>query len=260
MHLHEPLNDHKCRVRARIEEMRPEIASDPEYTVRDQERMTAATRYFAWQSRLASREVGSRIVEVGCGIGNFTAMLADREVVVAIDVAPSCIEKHRQRFSACPNIHSEVLDACAPEFPSLASHRPDSVVCLNVLEHISNDLLALSNMASILEPRGKVILIVPAFPALYGPIDAKLGHHRRYEKRGFAALARRAGLKVVRLNYMNSVGFIGWWINAKLLPRQAQSESQIRIFDRAIVPAMSRLESLVAPPFGQSIFAILEKP
>jgi hypothetical protein len=115
-------------------------------------------------------------------------------------------------------------------------------------------------MASILEPRGKVILIVPAFPALYGPIDAKLGHHRRYEKRGFAALARRAGLKVVTLNYMNSIGFIGWWINAKLLPRQAQSESQIRIFDRAIVPVMSRLESLVRPPFGQSIFAVLEKP
>jgi 2-polyprenyl-3-methyl-5-hydroxy-6-metoxy-1,4-benzoquinol methylase len=240
--------------------MRPEIASDPEYAVRDQERMTAATRYFAWQSRLASREVGRRIIEVGCGIGNFTAMLADREVVLAIDVAPSCIEKHRQRFRACPNIQSEVLDACAPEFPSLASHRPDTVVCLNVLEHISNDLLALSNMASVLEPRGKVILIVPAFPALYGPIDAKLGHHRRYEKRGFAALAARAGLKVVTLNYMNSIGFLGWWINAKLLARQAQSESQIRIFDRAIVPIISRLESLVTPPFGQSIFAVFEKP
>lgn len=237
-----------------------EIASDSDYTVRDQERMTAATRYFAWQSRLASREVGSRIVEVGCGIGNFTAMLADREAVVALDVEASCIEKHRQRFRDCPNIHAEVMDACAAEFPSLASHRPDSVVCLNVLEHIQDDRLALSNMSSILAPRGKVILIVPAFQALYGPIDARLGHHRRYSKRDFTALAHRAGLKVVTLRYMNSAGFVGWWMNAKVLPRQAQSESQIRIFDRVIVPVISRLEALVSPPFGQSIFAVLEKP
>jgi 2-polyprenyl-3-methyl-5-hydroxy-6-metoxy-1,4-benzoquinol methylase len=232
---------------------------NPEYTVRDQERMMAATRYFAWQSRLAKRESGSRIVEVGCGIGNFTAMIQDRELIVAIDVETSCIEKHQQRFRDCPNIHAQVMDACAPEFQSLASKRPDSVVCLNVLEHIEDDRLALSNMASILGPGGKVILIVPAFKGLYGPIDANLGHYRRYGRRELAALAARAGLKVRRLNYMNSVGFVGWWMNARVLPRQAQSESQIMIFDRLIVPVMSRIESVVRPPFGQSIFAVLEK-
>ena len=145
------------------------------------------------------------------------------------------------------------------EFQSLASKRPDSVVCLNVLEHIKDDRLALSNMDSILGPGGKVILIVPAFKGLYGPIDANLGHYRRYGRRELAALAGRAGLKVRRLNYMNSVGFIGWWMNARVLPRQAQSESQIMIFDRLIVPVMSRIESVVRPPFGQSIFAVLEK-
>jgi SAM-dependent methyltransferase len=236
-----------------------EFGADPEYTVRDQEKMSAATNYFAWQSRLASREVGSRIVEVGCGIGNFTALLADRELVVGLDVETSCVDKHRQRFRGRRNIHAEVMDACAPEFRSLASHRPDSVVCLNVLEHIENDSLALFNMATILAPKGKVVLIVPAFQSLYGLIDAKLGHYRRYGKHQLAALADRAGLRVVTLHYMNSVGFIGWWINAKTA-RQAQSESQILIFDRVVVPAMSRLESLVRPPFGQSIFAAFEKP
>src|SRR5580698_10867809 len=98
-----------------------------EYTVRDQERMTAAKRYFAWQNRLAGREAGSRIVEVGCGIGNFTATLADRELVVALDVEASCIEQHRSRFLNHDNIHSKVMDACAPEFQSLSSYRPDSV-------------------------------------------------------------------------------------------------------------------------------------
>lgn len=231
-----------------------------EYTVRDQERMTAATRYFAWQNRLAGREAGLRIVEVGCGIGNFTATLADRQLIVALDVEPSCIEKHRQRFRDCPTVQSEVMDVCAPQFHSLAAHRADSVVCLNVLEHIADDFLAISNMASILAPKGKIILIVPAFPALYGPIDEKLGHHRRYGKRDLSALADRGGLEVKTLNYMNSIGLLGWWVNAKVISRQAQSESQILIFDRLIVPVMSRIESLAPPPFGQSIFAVLEKP
>jgi ubiquinone/menaquinone biosynthesis C-methylase UbiE len=230
-----------------------------EYTVLDQQRMTAATRYFAWQSRLASREVGARVVEVGCGIGNFTATLADRELVIALDVEASCIEKHRDRFRNSLNIQSRMMDACAPEFHSLAAHRPDSLVCLNVLEHIPDDLRALSNMASVLPAKGKVILIVPAFPALYGPIDEKLGHCRRYSKPGLAALALRAGLRVKTLKYMNSIGFIGWWVNAKVFPRDAQSESQILVFDRFIVPLLSRLEALIPPPFGQSLFAVLQK-
>jgi ubiquinone/menaquinone biosynthesis C-methylase UbiE len=240
--------------------MRPGLAADPDYTVRDQERMTAATRYFAWQSRMAAREVGARTIEVGCGIGNFTATLADRELVVGLDVEASCIDKHRERFRDYPNIRSEVMDASSAEFASLASERPDSVVCLNVLEHISDDGTALSNMASVLAPGGKVILIVPAFEALYGPIDRRLGHHRRYSKRGLSALALGAGLRVRTLHYMNTVGFIGWWVNAKMVPREAQSEAQIKLFDRAIVPVMSRLEAMIPPPFGQSIFAVLEKP
>jgi SAM-dependent methyltransferase len=237
-----------------------EFGADSEYTVRDQQRMAAATRYFAWQSRLARRELGSRIVEVGCGIGNFTAMLADRELVVALDVESSCVEKHRQRFRDRQHISAAVMDVCAPEFRSLEAHRPDSVLCLNVLEHIADDELALSNMTAILGPKGKVVLIVPAFRALYGPIDARLGHYRRYDRRGLAALANRVGLRVATLHYMNSIGFLGWWINAKVLLRQEQSESHILVFDRAIVPVLSRLESLVRPPFGQSFFCVLEKP
>jgi ubiquinone/menaquinone biosynthesis C-methylase UbiE len=240
--------------------MRPGLAADPDYTVRDQERMTAATRYFAWQSRMAAREVGRRTIEVGCGIGNFTATLADRELVVGLDVEASCIDKHRERFAGYSNIRSEVMDAGSAQFASLASHRPDSVVCLNVLEHISDDRTALANMASVLGPGGRVILIVPAFAALYGPIDARLGHHRRYSKRGLSELAAAVGLRVRTLKYMNTVGFIGWWVNAKMVPREAQSEAQIKLFDRAIVPVMSRLEAMIPPPFGQSIFAVLEKP
>jgi hypothetical protein len=73
-------------------------------------------------------------------------------------------------------------------------------------------------------------------------------------------LASDADLKTKKLRYMNVAGFFGWWINSHIFRREEQSERQIEFFDSLVVPVASRVEALVAPPFGQSIFAVLEKP
>jgi hypothetical protein len=104
------------------------------------------------------------------------------------------------------------------------------------------------------------VLLVPAFPALYGPIDHNLGHYRRYSRGSIARLADSTGLRIRKAHYMNAIGFFGWWVNAHILRRGAQSERQIGIFDRYLVPLLSRLEGMVSPPFGQSLFVVLEKP
>lgn len=221
--------------------------------------MTRAVNYFAWQARIAMAPLGRRIVEVGCGIGNFTRMIADRDLVVGVDIEPVCIAEHQKNFAGRANVHSRVMDAMSAEFLELKAHRPDSIVCLNVLEHIEDDLGTLKAFASILPRGGKAVLIVPAFMALYGPIDQHLGHYRRYTKSSFAATASAAGFAARELRYMNTVGFFGWWMNAKVLKREEQSEGQIDLFDQRIVPVLDRLESWVTPPFGQSVFAVLEK-
>lgn len=221
--------------------------------------MSRAVNYFEWQARLAMAPLGRRVVEVGCGIGNFTRMLSDRELVIGVDIEPACIEQHRVRFAGQDNIQSRVLDAMDPAFLNLRDQAPDSVVCLNVLEHIEDDLGTLKAFASILPQGGKAVLIVPAFMALYGPIDKHLGHYRRYTLSSFAATAQAAGFRANDLRYMNTVGFFGWWVNAKLLKREEQSEGQIDLFDKRIVPVMEKLEGWVKPPFGQSVFAVLEK-
>jgi hypothetical protein len=115
-------------------------------------------------------------------------------------------------------------------------------------------------MASILGPGGVVVLLVPAFPALYGPIDSNLGHYRRYSRGSITRLADATGLRIRKAHYMNAAGFFGWWVNSHILRRRAQSERQIEIFDRYLVPLLSRLEGLARPPFGQSLFVVLEKP
>jgi len=221
--------------------------------------MSTAVNYFQWQARLAMAPLGQRVVEVGCGIGNFTRMIADRDLVIGVDIEPACIDQHRTRFANQKNIRSLVLDAMDPSFSNLKAEAPDSIVCLNVLEHIEDDLGTLKAFASILPQGGKAVLIVPAFMALYGPIDKYLGHYRRYTCASFADTANQAGFVTKELRYMNTIGFFGWWANSKILKRQEQSEGQIELFDKRIVPILEKLESWISPPFGQSVFAVLEK-
>jgi SAM-dependent methyltransferase len=200
------------------------------------------------------------VIEVGCGIGNSTAMLLDRETVLAIDVDPTCIARLRDRYSNRPNLHAFVCEPDSAAFRDLARWRPNSCVCLNVLEHIEDDGRALEAMASVIVPGGTVVLLAPAFQSLYGPIDRNLGHCRRYSRESVASLAHVAGLAVRTLHYVNAIGFFGWWMNAHVFRREAQSAAQIAVFDRCIVPWMSRLEAVAPPPFGQSLLAVLRKP
>jgi SAM-dependent methyltransferase len=229
-----------------------------DYLLADQRKMSLAKNYFAWQARLVLPHLGRRVVEVGAGIGNFTGLLLDRELVVAVDIDQSAIDELHSRYGARENLRTVLCDAAAPEFRSVAQFAPDSCVCLNVLEHIAEDTAALRNMAEILPAGGTVVLLVPAFPALYGAIDRNLGHFRRYTLRALIAAASRAGLVPRRLRYVNLAGWFGWWWNARVARREAQSEAQIAVYDRWIVPVVSRVEALAPAPFGQSILAVLE--
>jgi SAM-dependent methyltransferase len=237
---------------------------DSSYTIKDQELMSHAKNYFAWQCRLVTRELGRRVVEIGCGIGNFTGMLLDREAVLALDIEPQCVAQVKSRYRAVSNLEVLNCDWGASDWdfdarPRLATFKADSCVCLNVLEHIEDDREALRRMAAILQPGGVVVLLVPAFPALYGPIDKQLGHYWRYTRESMRQLAGTAGFEIKRAHYMNAVGFFGWWANSHIFKREVQSAGQIGIFDRYIVPVSSRLEGLIAPPFGQSLFVVLRK-
>lgn len=230
------------------------------YALEDQAKMAAAENYFAWQSRLVTPELGARVVEVGCGIGNFTRFLLDRDAVYALDLDASCVDRIRTRYPDQANLHVQVCDPSSRAFEDLGRFRPDSCVCLNVLEHIEDDLAALQSMSSVLIPGGVIVLLVPAFPSLYGPIDKNLRHYRRYTRRSILELATAAQLRVRKLHYLNAIGFFGWWANAHIFRRTEQSALEIKIFDLVVVPLLSRVERWIHPPFGQSLFIVLQKP
>lgn len=230
-----------------------------EYLLHAQEQLADARRYLAWQGSLVLPELGRRVVEIGCGIGNFTELLLDREAVIGVDREPEYLDRLRRRFPDHGNLHTVAVDAGSQAFCELARFQPDSCVALNVLEHIEDDRRGLQNMASILAPAGVIVLIVPAFPALYGPVDRNLGHFRRYTRPDLYRLAGTVGLRVRKARYFNSLGFFGWWFHSHVTRLQAHPHGQIAVFDRWIVPSLSRLERVAAPPFGQSLLAVLVK-
>lgn len=234
-------------------------APDPGYVVRDLARMSQARNYQRWQFDLVAGHLGQRILEVGCGTGNFTQFLADRSHVHGIDIESACVDRFRRRFADQPHLTAQVMDVLAAEFPSLASQRFDTIICLNVLEHIRDDAETLRRFHGILPPGGRVALMVPAFEALHGPIDDHLGHYRRYTKRSLSELGASTGFRVRASRYFNFAGGIGWWVNARVIPRTEQSTGQIALFDSVIVPVMSAVEKYIPLPFGQSVLGILEK-
>ncbi len=132
----------------------------------------------------------------------------------------------------------------------------DSIVCLNVLEHIEDDAGALANARQILAPSGgRLVLLVPAHPGLYGPLDRKVGHLRRYTRAGLERALRAAGFRVETLRWFNASGMPGWWLNSRLLGRDRLPAIQVSAFDvisRIALP----LERWIGPPTGLSLFAV----
>ena len=128
--------------------------------------------------------------------------------------------------------------------------------CVNVLEHIEDDREALRSFHRVLIPGGHVLIWVPAVQAAYGPLDAELGHFRRYSKASLRAAFEAAGLDIVTLRYSNPIGLLGWMFNARVLKSREHSIRQVRMFDNYIAPWALPGERLRPPPIGLSLIAV----
>jgi len=227
--------------------------------IADLEIMAAANNYQNWMYRRIAPYVGNRILEVGAGIGNFTRLLLDRELVVPSDVSELCVDQLSKRLGDGLHVQPRLLDLGEPGDDIWSTFEFDTVICLNVLEHVEDHLRALKFMHSVLVPGGRVVILVPAFTFLYGTIDQKIGHFRRYRRRDLLPPMREAGFTIERSFYMNVIGMAGWFWNNRLRRLNKEDPDQIQIFDRYIAPWAERVENLLPPPFGLSLIAIGHK-
>ena len=213
-------------------------------------------RYNRWMFERLRRWIGRSVLEIGSGIGNLSAFLVDRERLVLTDTREEYLSRLRQRFADRPNV--SVARLYLPDDDrAVAGQRFDTVICLNVLEHVDDDLSALHAIRRLLGPGGRLVLLVPALQALYGTIDRALGHHRRYNRDGLADLLRATGFKLAHIEYFNLAGIPGWWWAGRVLRRDTIPGGSLKLYD-ALVP-LFRLERFIPWRVGQSLIAIGER-
>jgi glycosyltransferase involved in cell wall biosynthesis len=221
------------------------------------QRMKKLHRYNQWIFSKFRPYVGRRVLEIGSGIGNITKFLLDRDLVIATDVEPKYLALLKNTFGKYKKFMIEHLDLSRAEMACYRSYRIDSVICFNVLEHIEEDEKALKNIFDLLEPRGRLLLLVPSHTWLYGSLDQHLGHHRRYGRKELKNRLEAMGFKVIFLKYFNRIGILGWFLNSKIFRRKRLPSFQLRIYN-LLVP-LFKLEKLFPLPIGTSLLVVAEK-
>jgi len=222
--------------------------------------MEGLSVYNKWLHDRFDPWLGNRVLEVGSGVGNQTRFFADKERVVASDIEPHYVSELRAKFDGRPNVRVAsfrfpLVDA---DVRDLAAERIDTIVCLNVLEHIEDDAGTLRDFARVLPAGGRLALLVPSLPALYGTLDEALRHYRRYDKAGLARLVAEAGLAVEKIRYLNRPGVFGWWLNSRVLRRRVLPRQQLGAF-KWLMPLL-RTEEDADPSFGMSLLVLARKP
>ena len=220
------------------------------------ERLNRAPRFNRWMADVVSPYLGDRVLEIGAGRGNLSLQFMPRSIYWATDVNPFYLEYLTTLRPTRPYMRVGYTDAEKFEsFPT--GQRFDSIVCLNVVEHVPNDVGALRNIWNALEPGGRALILVPCGPKLFGTLDEVLGHCRRYTEEQLVGVAQQAGFHIEEVLEFNRPGVPAWWLNGRVLRRRTFGLAQIRMLN-LLTPIFRRIDRwLPLPPL--SLIAVLRK-
>lgn len=221
-------------------------------------RLSRATRFNTWMADTIRAYCGERVLEIGAGVGNLTMALIPRTQYVASDINPLYLETLDAMRAGRPYLTTTFCDVTdAASFPAGES-RFDTVVCLNVIEHVKDDVGALRNIASALADGGRAIILVPQGEWNFGTLDEVLGHERRYTRETLGKLALDGGFEVEEMIEFNRVGTAAWFLNGKVLKRRHFGLFQVLTLN-AITPMMRAADPWFPLP-SLSLIAVLRKP
>jgi SAM-dependent methyltransferase len=220
----------------------------------------AKPNYHRYQYELIEPHCGRSVLEVGAGLGEFAERFDDRDRVVVTDVDAAAVGLLREKFAGRPGFEIAQLD-----LDDLPGRRPpggpvESVLAINVLEHFDDDVALLRGLAGLAAPGGNLVIWVPAFPALYGEFDRRVGHFRRYTPRTLRDVALLAGLRPRTIRAVNLLGGLAWWAAVSRGGGGTPDGRLAAVYDRFVVPLSRRLDRLAPVPFGQSVLAALDVP
>lgn len=228
----------------------------PQYFGKDLEAMSFARNYHAWILAELAPYLGRSVAEVGAGVGSFSSLLLDTRIESLDAFEPSRNMFPLLREALAPDPRARAINGFFG--PATIDRRYDSVVYVNVLEHIEDDAAELAVAREALAPGGHLLVFVPALPWLYSELDRQVGHFRRYRKPALSGLVRGAGLTIVRLRYFDIAGVLPWYVNFTLLGNTIGGGS-VSLYDRLVVPVMRVVEGIVAPPIGKNLLLVARR-
>lgn len=223
------------------------------------EAFSRAARFNAWMADTIRPYLGRDVLEIGAGIGNLTHLLIPgRRRYIATDIDTEHVARLRARFEHRPNLETRKCDLGSPADFETLREAVDTVVCLNVIEHVADDRLALWNLRTALRPGGRAIVLAPQGPWAYGKIDEALGHYRRYSRRQLEERVLEAGFELEHVLEFNRISLPGWYVYGKLLGGARIRPLQLRLFD-GMVWLWRRVDRFL--PWGPaSLIVIARKP
>lgn len=213
-----------------------------------------AVHYNRWIYSLIQPYLGHRIIEIGCGTGNITEFFDDKYVVLATDIHDGYLKTAQTRLNFKSNITFEKVDLEKGLQP-LKQFKPETLICINVLEHVLNDFKIIQDGFRILEPGGKFLIFVPALQKIFGSMDISYGHFRRYSKKQLSNLFMKNGFEIQVCEYLNLIGVVGWWFNGQVLKRTIIPKIQMIIYDQ-MIRWMAPIGNKIPKPFGLSLFCV----
>jgi SAM-dependent methyltransferase len=233
-------------------------ANDGSEEVWDLARLAEARRFGDWLFSTFASDAHGRVAEVGAGIGTYSARLLDNGIreLTLVEPEPACDEELRQRFGDDDRV--TIAAESLPDAPSLVGGDFDFVLCLNVVEHIADDYAAVQALADGLKPGGRLGLLVPAHPRLFGALDRAYGHERRYTRARLRALLEAAGLDVLDIHSFNALGILGWVVKNRTRNPELDPRS-LRAYEK-LLPLYRPIESRLRLPVGLSVIAHARRP
>jgi 2-polyprenyl-3-methyl-5-hydroxy-6-metoxy-1,4-benzoquinol methylase len=242
---------------------KPFIPSDPvgQETL---ESFANALAFNRWMFEAIAPYCSGRVLEIGSGIGNISKLLlrqtrrqpAGSSRVTLSDFRPEYCQILLRELGGQPGLEDIVLiDLSTTDFEKIYApllHRFDTIVALNVIEHIENDRLAVDNCKMLLKPEGVLVILVPAFSGLYNNLDRELGHFRRYTKKSLTRLLMGSRLRVNSTRYFDVAGIPAWWYSGSIRGKKIIGPGQVSLYNK-LVPVFRLLDRLVAAKIGLSV-------
>ncbi len=223
--------------------------------------ISQSNNYNTWIFNAIKDHLSGNVLDIGSGLGDIVNyyQYCDLKNVYVSDYSDDMISSLNKKFSSLENHKTVKLNIASESSLNLfPSEHIDTITCINVLEHIQDDSLALTHMKKILKKEGKILLIVPAFQKLYGSLDALVGHFRRYNKKSMKKLLSSLNLSIENQYYMNLFGVFSWFLAGRIFKHNEFDSGACQKLDK-LVPFLEKIEKKMKPPLGQSLVVICKK-